>query len=68
LIPKKIKLDENEVENDENEFKDLRIKSFPLSRLTKIKDTISLKPRKIEEERISKILDNTLRHYAFFNF
>ena len=46
-------VDENEVENDENEFKDLRIKSFPLSRLTKI-----------EEEPISKILDNTLRHYA----
>jgi len=44
---------------DENEFKDLRIKSFPLTRWTNIKDSISFKivnssSIKIEEERISK--------------
>jgi hypothetical protein len=44
---------------DKNEFKDLRIKSFPLTRLTKIKNSISFKivnssSIKIEEERISK--------------
>jgi ATP-dependent DNA helicase PIF1 len=46
-------------------YKDFIVQPFPLDRLTKIKNSTSLKPRVSEEHRMKKIIDDTLLNYHF---
>ena len=46
-------------------FSDFRIKSFPLDRLTKIKNSKNLKDRLTEEENIKKIVYETYEKFSF---
>jgi ATP-dependent DNA helicase PIF1 len=46
-------------------YKDFLIKAFPLDRLIKIKESVLLKPRINEEQRINRIINYTLDKFSF---
>ena len=48
-------------------FKDFIIKSFPLDRISKIKDSTSLKPRVLEEKRIETLIGKTKTDFKGLN-
>ena len=48
-------------------FKDFIINSFPLDRISKIKDSTSLKPRVLEEKRKETLIDKTKTGFKELN-